>query len=501
MSDMNQPNPTADAAVDPSASPSDNNSSVNNDNNTASSNNLDVLLLAAAMVTSPSKANANKKKQPSAINNDAAAASADGAHHVSSGMMPTQQQDDDPSTLSIPAQPSSLINSNTFMTKCWPTSSRIASDIFHATSSASSTPTVTPPFTIELVDDIPFAALPTIQNSTAPPRMKTQGSGGTSGGKRGCMNPFALPIKKRYNAAAKMNMMSEGDDGQQPCGEMKQSAALSSTIDIARQDSSSSSTTAAKKKKYRKPQCSHPSCPNRVMNQGVCARHGARVRTCSIPDCTKYAQKGGVCIRHGAVKEYKRCLVGGCKSRPVGKEGVCARHVGVSLVGGESVGPNLALADTAGQEQQQAQDEERQDVITTNVVRNEQQSQQRQLQHQAREQPPNAPQEAVPTSTTIKRPITSTTTIPFKSQSSKKKKCSISQCTKQAKVGGLCMKHGGKVKYRFCNAPHCSNVTQKGGYCKRHFNILVEGVGASGEGGSNKKRRLSEAAAMEGRRE
>ena len=65
------------------------------------------------------------------------------------------------------------------------------------------------------------------------------------------------------------------------------------------------------------------------------------------------------------------------------------------------------------------------------------------------------------------------------------------------------MKHGGKVKYRFCNAAHCSNVTQKGGYCKRHFNILVEGVGgvasASVEGGSNKKRRLSEA--TEGRRE
>eukprot|EP00985_Skeletonema_marinoi_P008402 scaffold3790_cov103-Skeletonema_marinoi.AAC.1 len=372
MSDMNQLNPTADsAAVDPSASSSDNTSSADNNNNAASSNNLDVLLLAAAMVTSPSKGNAsNKKKQPSAINNDAAAtASADGAHHVSSGIMPTTQQQD-PSTLSIPAQPSSLINNNTFMTKCWPTSSRIASDIFHATSSASSTPTVTPPFTIELVDDIPFAALPTIQNSTAPPRMKTQGSGGTGGGgKRGCMNPFALPIKKRFNAAAKKCTMSEGDDGQQPCGELKESAdALSSTIDIARQDSSSSSTTAAtaKKKKYRKPQCSHPSCPNRVMNQGVCARHGARVRTCSIPDCTKYAQKGGVCIRHGAVKEYKRCLVGGCKSRPVGKEGVCARHVGVSLVGGESVGPNLALADTTGQEQQQAQDEERQDVITTN---------------------------------------------------------------------------------------------------------------------------------------
>ena len=43
-----------------------------------------------------------------------------------------------------------------------------------------------------------------------------------------------------------------------------------------------------------------------------------------------------MCIRHGAVKEYKRCLVEGCKSRPVGREGVCARHVGVVVgVGGE----------------------------------------------------------------------------------------------------------------------------------------------------------------------
>ena len=46
----------------------------------------------------------------------------------------------------------------------------------------------------------------------------------------------------------------------------------------------------------------------------------------------------------------------------------------------------------------------------------------------------------------------------------------MSQCSKQAKVGGLCMKHGGKVKYRFCNASECSNITQKGGYCKRHYN-------------------------------
>ncbi len=56
------------------------------------------------------------------------------------------------------------------------------------------------------------------------------------------MNPFALPIKKRYTAAAAKNnnMMDVSDDGQQPCGELKQSVdAMSSTIDIARQDSSS----------------------------------------------------------------------------------------------------------------------------------------------------------------------------------------------------------------------------------------------------------------------
>ena len=60
------------------------------------------------------------------------------------------------------------------------------------------------------------------------------------------------------------------------------------------------------------------------------------------------------------------------------------------------------------------------------------------------------------------------------------------------------MKHGGKVKYRFCNAERCGNVTQKGGYCKRHYNDFFggdDGGGAvnNGEGGSNKKRRSSDA--------
>jgi hypothetical protein len=210
---------------------------------------------------------------------------------------------------------------------------------------------VTHPFTIELVDDIPFATLPTIANSTSPPKMKKMGRNGT--------NPFTLPIKKRFvtNAAQKKNpppsayyLESRQDDrdvvrNEEELKQQHQQHVSSSTVTAAtttnnggaatgttlRREDSSSSSTITKKKKYRKPQCSHPSCPNRVMNRGVCARHGAHVRTCSISDCTKYAQKGGVCIRHGAVKEYKRCVVEGCNSRPVGKEVVCARHVGVEV--------------------------------------------------------------------------------------------------------------------------------------------------------------------------
>ena len=337
MSDMNQRNITAD--VDTSKSSSENNSTALKNEN--GSNNLDVLLLAAQMVTSPTKG--AKKKKPVPINssgNDAGAAG-----DVPSALTTTHQQP--------PVSSSATTNSNNCMAKCWPTSSRIASDIFHAGEANSSdiTPTVTPPFTIELVDDIPVEALPIIQNSTAPPKMKSSSGLLTSGGgmnRRGTTHPFALPLKKRLTAAQKIMMRNVVTDDQQQDGaggQLKQLSVVASTTTaavneatstvttttVARQDSSSSSSSssATKKKKYRKPQCSHPTCTNRVMNQGVCARHGARVRTCSVPDCTKYAQKGGVCIRHGAVKEYKRCLVGGCNSRPVGREGVCARHVGI----------------------------------------------------------------------------------------------------------------------------------------------------------------------------
>ena len=127
------------------------------------------------------------------------------------------------------------------------------------------------------------------------------------------------------------------------------------------------------KKKYRKPLCSIPSCPNRVMNSGVCARHGARVRICSVPDCTKYAQKGGVCIRHGAKKEYKRCSVEGCNSRlsisrPTTLSGggmnVCLRHASTCFSVGSIAAAAAAAAvvvDRGNDRQNDPQEEVRQD--------------------------------------------------------------------------------------------------------------------------------------------
>lgn len=163
-------------------------------------------------------------------------------------------------------------------------------------------------------------------------------------------NPFVLPIKKRFmsNADAAAWQDLQHDDEEEDAvptevNKTEQQQLLPHAASSSSSSSESAASTAAKatttsstkkqKKKYRKPECSHPGCPNRVMNRGVCARHGARVRTCSVLNCTKYAQKGGVCIRHGAVKEYKRCVVGGCKSRPVGRGGVCARHVGCGVGG------------------------------------------------------------------------------------------------------------------------------------------------------------------------
>ena len=76
------------------------------------------------------------------------------------------------------------------------------------------------------------------------------------------------------------------------------------------------------KKQYRK-KCTADGCNNQAKKEGVCNRHGAKVKLCSSDGCTNIAVKGGVCIRHGA--KVKLCSSEGCTNMAK-KRGVCQRH-------------------------------------------------------------------------------------------------------------------------------------------------------------------------------
>lgn len=72
--------------------------------------------------------------------------------------------------------------------------------------------------------------------------------------------------------------------------------------------------------------CNHEGCTSKVINGGVCIKHGAKVKICEHDGCTTQAIQGGVCIKHGAVKKVKKtCKHEGCTNQSkVG--GFCTRH-------------------------------------------------------------------------------------------------------------------------------------------------------------------------------
>ncbi len=46
--------------------------------------------------------------------------------------------------------------------------------------------------------------------------------------------------------------------------------------------------------------------------------------------------------------------------------------------------------------------------------------------------------------------------------------CSADGCTNQVKQGGVCIRHGAKVKRMECSVDKCTNPVQKGGVCTEH---------------------------------
>ena len=71
--------------------------------------------------------------------------------------------------------------------------------------------------------------------------------------------------------------------------------------------------------------CMREGCHSKVVNSGVCMKHGARRRICSTKGCKNMIVKGGVCVRHGAKQAQRICRWQGC-SNVVVRGGVCVRH-------------------------------------------------------------------------------------------------------------------------------------------------------------------------------
>ena len=82
------------------------------------------------------------------------------------------------------------------------------------------------------------------------------------------------------------------------------------------------SATSPKAKRVRR-KCSHPSCPNRVVQGGVCVTHGAKRKMCHHPGCDKAVKLAGYCSTHGPAR--KKCDAPGC-TRVAVQGGKCLSH-------------------------------------------------------------------------------------------------------------------------------------------------------------------------------
>ncbi|KAL7487005.1 hypothetical protein ACHAW6_012614 [Cyclotella cf. meneghiniana] len=85
----------------------------------------------------------------------------------------------------------------------------------------------------------------------------------------------------------------------------------------------SSSTTSPRKTKRLRRKCSHPSCPNRVVQGGVCVTHGAKRKMCLHPGCDKAVKLAGYCSTHGPAR--RKCDAVGC-TRVAVQGGKCLSH-------------------------------------------------------------------------------------------------------------------------------------------------------------------------------
>ena len=183
--------------------------------------------------------------------------------------------------------------------------------------------------------------------------------------------------------------------------------------------------------------CTSPGCNNVVISKGVCIKHGAKYKRrpkCKYDTCSKRAIKGGVCISHGAkVKQRPKCERDGCSLLAV-KHGVCRRH------------------EAGGQSQQVCKRE----GCETQAIR-------RRLCERHLD--------------TQKCYIDGCSKFSHGqglclSHGAKVKRCKVNGCQKHIISEGVCIEHGAKRKHTSCSVVHCNKQAQKGGVCIKHGAVV-----------------------------
>eukprot|EP00986_Skeletonema_menzelii_P008032 scaffold3256_cov120-Skeletonema_menzelii.AAC.4 len=239
------------------------------------------------------------------------------------------------------------------------------------------------------------------------------------------------------------------------------------------------SSAGAPRKTY-KYLCSADGCTNKRHNGGVCIRHGAKVKRCSSEGCTNQAQIGGVCMRHGAKR--KRCSSEGCTNQAV-KGGVCWRHGAKAELKSGEKGRIKRNASGVNAEN-----------IATGCSAPSRKRKHPSLEEggQSSERTPKKTYKYVCSADGCTNHVVTggvcvrhgakvklcssegCTNLAIKGgvcirHGAKKKLCSSEGCTNQAQIGGVCMRHGAKDKISICSSEGCTNqARRKGGVCVRH---------------------------------
>ena len=126
-------------------------------------------------------------------------------------------------------------------------------------------------------------------------------------------------------ASSNNNKTSDAAEPTGPTSKPSEKASSQSTTKSSQEPPSQK--IAATEVTYRKQStkcCTVDGCPDKGK---LCSEHGKLMRTCRIPDCNNFPQGGvwgeGLCVRHGA--KVKRCNHEGCDNQVV-RGGFCNRH-------------------------------------------------------------------------------------------------------------------------------------------------------------------------------